>query len=490
MKLFKTFNLFIVLFFGLIFSACSDSSSSDNSDLQLASSERQFVWNAMNFWYFWQPDVPELADNQEFFDSQQAFQDFLMSFDTTEDLFVSLHFQADDFSFFIDNFEVFEQSQQGISQDFGFKFGLVQISGSNDVFGYVQFVLPDTPADTAGLLRGDIFTRVNGTKLTVDNFRDVLNSNRYDLTMAVIENSSINETGETITVEATTIEENPVFISKIIDAGGTSVGYLMYNAFQSNSHENLNNVFNTFISEGVQELVVDLRYNGGGSLTTSAALATMISGLGSDNEFGELTFSPKRSGQNQSISFLDQLPIFNNQGQQVAQEPINTLSLNRVYILTGFGTASASEVVINGLEPYIDVILIGRQTVGKDEGSLTLYDAPEPYTDKSQANPEHKKAIQPIILKIQNVEGEDYPTGFTPDFDINEIAFLENLPPLGNPSDPLLSKALEEISGGVAAKAASPTVPFRGRILFDSRDLRPFGKEMYVLPDVVKKFNF
>jgi len=486
MKLLKSIAVLFSL--SVVIISCN-SSSSDSENIQEAPSQRQFVWNAMNFWYFWQPDVPELADNGDFFESDQAFQDFLMSFNETEELYQALQFtQEDDFSFFIDDFEVFEQSQQGISEDFGFEFGLVQLSGSNNIFGYVQFVVENSPADSAGLIRGDIFTRVNGNTLTVDNFRDVLNTDRYDLTMAVIENGSLNETGETVTVQAITLERNPVFITNVLDVNGTKVGYLMYNAFQSNSHENLNNAFNTFTSEGVQDLVIDLRYNGGGSLTTSAALATMISGLGSESEFGELTFSPKRSAQNQPISFLDQLPLFNN-GQQVGQIAINSLTLSKVYILTGFGTASASEVVINGLEPYIDVILIGRQTVGKDEGSLTLYDAPEPYTDKTQANPNHRIAIQPIILKIQNVNGEDYPTGFIPDFDVNEIEFLENLPPLGDPSDPLLAKALEEITGAPVAKTQIEGTRLQVRMLSDSRDMKPFGKEMYVLPEIAKKLD-
>ena len=122
-----------VLLTALTFWGCSDSAGPDTS-IEEASSERQFIWDAMNFWYFWQEDVPELADSKTFFDDEQAFQDYLMGFSSSRALFNDLLFSEanftgsgeDDFSFFIEDFEVFQQGRQGISRDFGFNFGLVQ----------------------------------------------------------------------------------------------------------------------------------------------------------------------------------------------------------------------------------------------------------------------------------------------------------------------------------------------------------------------------
>jgi len=480
--------LLIVLSLFVIYS-CSDSNSTGpGNTIEEASAERQFIWNAMNFWYFWQEDVPELADDQAFFEDEQAFQDFLMNFDSPRSLFDALQFSAeDDFSFFIEDFEEFMQAQQGVSRDFGFNFGLVRINDTNDVFGYVQFVLDDSPADLAGLIRGDVFTSVNGTRLTVNNFREVLDADNYVLTLADFENGAVTETDETVEVQSVVLEENPIFLSMVLDTGNSRVGYLVYNAFRTNSHQNLNDVFGNFQTENIDELIIDLRYNGGGALVTSNALASLISGLGSSRQFSELTFNPKRSNNNRTESFLDRMPIFNEQGERDGEIAMNKLtSLNRVFILTGFGTASASEVLINSLKPFMDVILVGRQTVGKDEGSITLVDSPAPFTDKSNANPDHKYAIQPIILKIVNSNGEDFPDGFLPDTRINEIDFLDNLPALGDPSEPVLAGALSIIEGQepVASvfDAQMSIIPSNYKIIFDSNDMKRMAKEMYLLP--------
>jgi len=261
----------------------------------------------------------------------------------------------------------------------------------------------------------------------------------------------------------------------------------LYNAFQANSHQNLNDVFGNFTNEGIDELVLDLRYNGGGAVITSALLASMISGLGESNTFAVFTHNSKRSARNNEFPFLEQVPILDEDFNLVEQLPINTLSIDRLFVLTGFGTASASEAVINGLNPFMDVILIGRQTVGKDDASLTLYDTgTPPYTDRSNANPAHKNAIQPIVLKIRNSVDESNGTGFIPQNPLNEISFLVqngNLPPLGDENEPLLAKALELISGEPVAKAVVEShIPFRGEIFKDSKDLEQFGKEMYILP--------
>lgn len=481
----KTF-IYACLFGALALTSwsCKDNSTSPEPEIEEASAEKQFVWNAMNYWYFWQTDVPDLADDR--FSDDQAFQNYLMDFTDEEALFNELVYeQVDDFSFFIEDYVEFQQSQQGISESFGYEFGLVCIEDPcSDILGYVQYVLPNSPAKGAGLQRGDLFTRVDGTQLTNTNFQDLLfGTTSYVLGLAKIENNTISNTGETVSLQAVTLQENPVFLSRIIEKNGAKIGYLVYNAFRSNFHRELNEVFGTFAAAGIDELVVDLRYNGGGAVVSSAVLAGMISGLDDTNEFARFTFNNKRSDNNQSFPIFNMVPL-----EDDTEIAMNQLSLNQVYFLTGRGTASASEALINGLEPYMNVFLVGRQTVGKDEGSLTLYDAPVPYTNQENANPSHKRAIQPIILKIVNTEGRDYPQGFLPDEEVNEINFLENLPPLGNEMEPLLAKALERITGAPMAKA-KPSEAIQGYLLMDSRDLRTHGKEMYLLPETVKEIT-
>lgn len=481
----KLNSVWVLLIAAFVFAGCSDSSNptgSGNGNVEPASAQKQFVWNAMNYWYFWQGDVPDLADNR--FADDAALQKYLKGFSDAKSLYENLLYSDDQFSFFIDNYETFQQSQQGVSKSFGYQYGLVRIGSSSNIFGYVQYVLPDSPAENAGLQRGDLFTSVDGTQLTDTNYRDLLQGKTsYELSLAKIENDTISETGETVQMDAVTLTEDPVFLSEVIDTSSTKVGYLMYNAFHTNTHQELNDVFGDFKSQGIDELVLDLRYNGGGAGVTSRTLASLISGVDSSNVFSEYSYNSKRSAvYNRSVNFVEEVPIFDDQGNYQSSEAMNSLGIDRVYVLTDYGTASASEVLINGLEPYMQVVLIGGQTVGKDQGSYTLYDAPAPYLDESKANPDHKIAIQPIVLKVVNTNGRDYPDGFMPDYEVNELNYLEGgLPPLGTSDDPLLGKALELITGEQQmARTAQATDRFPGKLIRDSRDLQPYSKGLYL----------
>lgn len=499
----KFFSTSLILLLSITIWGCKDGTTGSDDNVEEASQKRQFVWDAMNYWYYWQTDVPELTDDMAYFDNEQAYHNFLMDFSSTEELFYGLLFSdgnfgeetgEDDFSFFIDDYEAFRQAQQGVSKDFGFEYGLVRYcKDCSEIFGYVQYVLDGYPADEAGLVRGDIFTAINGTALTINNYRSVLASDTYELTLADYNGGEITDNGETVTVNSTQVEENPILISKVIDTGSSKVGYMLYNSFQLNSHENLNNAFGEFKSEGINELVLDLRYNGGGRVVTADILASLISGVDASNNFIQYTFNEKRSGNNRSVPFLDEVPIYNDDEELTNEISMKTLNLDRVYILTGFGTASASEAVINGLIPFIDVTIIGRQTVGKDDVSFTLYDTPTPpYLSIEEANSGHRIAIQPIVAKSVNAVGESNNDGFLPqeDLRIREIDYLDDLPPLGEKSDPLFAKALELITGEPMAKSIAVPIPFSGETFKDSRDLDRFNnKGLYIVPGELESSN-
>lgn len=488
----KITRLSLFLMFMLLFWGCKDNSTSSEGSLTSANSQKNFVWNAMNYWYYWQADVPELADDMAYFDGQQDFQDYLIAYNDAEALYDDLIYEEeDDFSFFIDNYEEFQEARLGRSQNFGFEFGLVRFCGDcSEIFGYVQYVLDDTPADNAGLTRGDIFTEINGTELTVNNYQSLLSNSSYELTMAESIDGEIGENGETVTVSETEISENPIYLSKVIDAGAAKVGYLMYNSFQTNSHENLNNVFRNFNSEGIDELVLDLRYNGGGAVVTSRTLCSLISGLGDSDEFGTYSFNSKRAPQyNATINFYTEIPVYDESGNRSGEISKNAVSIDRLFVLTDYKTASASESVINALRAYMEVIVIGTQTVGKDDISLTLFDSGESteFLDDGNANPSHKMAIQPIIGKLVNADDLSENDGFIPDFIVSERQFLNDLPPLGDENEPLLAKALEQITGAPPAKSLQ-TVPEIQDQIFRTNLSKP-EDGMYILPDETEEFG-
>lgn len=499
----------LALLIAFVMTACSDNSGSTGPEPPPegkveASDQQQFVYNAMNYWYYWQDDVPDLADNR--FDSDQAKQNFLTSYTDAEALFEDLLYIDDDFSVFIEDYEEYQEEQDGIFAALGFEYGFIGFQNTDQLVGYVRYIIPGSPADDAGLQRLDLFTEVDGTQLSQSNANQLLtNDSPHTLTLADIEQTdqgvSFPETG-TVDIASEEVIEDPVYLSKVIESNNAKIGYMVYNAFRSNSHQALNDVMSDFKSQGIDELVLDLRYNSGGAVITSQLLASMISGLGSSDTFAEFTYNPKRSEQGETVPFLDVVPLqnedgdilINDDGEYVNSEPINTLSLNRVYVLVSRSTASASEALINGLSPYMNVSIIGTKTVGKDEGSLLLVDAPSPYLDEDQANPDHKNAILPIVLKIVNSQGEAYPEGFTPagQNNISEIT-VENLqarPALGDPEDPLLARALSLITGEPTPQSVEATP--RRNVLQEvdvwkhGTSLQPkYGKTMYIEPYMI-----
>jgi C-terminal processing protease CtpA/Prc len=154
---------------------------------------------------------------------------------------------------------------------------------------------------------------------------------------------------------------------------------------------------------------------------------------------------------------------------------LNRLQLNRVYILTTKSSASASELVINCLKPYIEVVQIGDKTAGKNVGSITLYDSPT-YA-KTNVNPNHKYAMQPIVLKIVDKNGfGDYTSGILPTTSLPEN--FANLGVLGATDEPLLEAAINQIIGSGKMLPQVPSVINRDFI--DAKSINPLGSEMYL----------
>lgn len=143
--------------------------------------------------------------------------------------------------------------------------------------------------------------------------------------------------------------------------------------------------------------------------------------------------------------------------------------------MTSNNTASASELVINGLKPHITVVQIGDKTVGKNVGSVTLYDSPTFGTQNR--NPKHRYAMQPIVLKIVNSVGfGDYFNGLQPDFLQKETA--STLGVLGDPDEPLLKTAIAKITG--TGRMIKPSVKQDFEFFIDSKSMRRFQNEMYI----------
>ena len=440
-KSMKSIRIIILsILLGNLFFSCSqdmDDVINNASTLEI----NQFIWRGMKNIYLYKSDVPQLQD--DYFGSNQELNDYLRNFNSPEDLFEALVAPQDRFSFLVDDYIELENALEGIALTNGMEYGLVRLSNTSSlVLGYVRYVLPNTSASKNGIQRGDLFHTVNGQQLTTDNYRQLLADPQYTIGLALLEDNNIISTGETVSLVKEQYTENPIFFADVLQTDEGNAGYLMYNSFSGSFDDELNAVFADFKTEGVTNLILDLRYNGGGSVESATDLASMITG-----QFTGEVFSTEQWNEDYQTYFEENNPseLVNRFDNEIRTgEPINSLFLPRVYIITSLRTASASELVINGLEPYIDVVQVGDTTTGKFQASVTLYDSWD--FGRRGASPSHTYAIQPLIYKSANAAGvTDFLNGLAPDVDI--IEDITNLGIIGDLNEPLLQASLQHIKG-------------------------------------------
>lgn len=452
----------------LLLSSCEDN---DDNAVPRSLEIKDFIWKGMNLYYLWQTDVPDLADDR--FETQTDLNSFLETYANPTDLFNSLRVPSptDRFSVIYSDYTVLEGVLSGNTLNNGMDYGLKFINSTTNVFGWVRYVIPNSDAASKNVQRGAIFYAIDGIPLTNDNYRTLLSSTTYTINLANYSETAgvvtITPNGQSVTLTKTNLAENPILLNSVITQGTHNIGYLMYNGFYSSFDSQLNTVFGSFASQNVTDLVLDLRYNSGGSVATATKLASMITGQFSGQLFAKQQWNAKAQ------AFF----LANNPGslENKFVSGLNRLQLNRVYILTTKSSASASELVINCLKPYIEVVQIGDKTAGKNVGSITLYDSPT-YA-KTNVNPNHKYAMQPIVLKIVDKNGfGDYTSGILPTTSLPEN--FANLGILGATDEPLLEAAINQIIGSGKMLPQVPSVINRDFI--DAKSINPLGSEMYL----------
>lgn len=442
----------------------------------------KFVYSGLQNYYLWADQITNLSPYR--FTVQDSLNAFLNKYTDPNELFTSLLYQyktIDKWSFIVDDSQIIDNWIQGISETMGFDFMLARIGTTGDVFGFVRYVYKASPAENAGIKRGDLFMKIDGTQLTVDNYQTLLFTKlTYTISMASVSGNAISLNGKSVTMTAIKMQENPIQMDTVMQVGNFKVGYLVYNGFNADFDIQLNNVFKKFKDAGIDKLILDLRYNGGGSVQTAIYLASMIHGTSTSDIF------LKRQYNNNLESYL-----INKYGAAYLNEsftgtilktatspatPINTLNLNKLYVITSDNTASASESLINGLKPYMQIFDVGINTAGKYVGSITLKD----WDANGVVNSNDNWAMQPIVLRIANKNNvSDFVDGLAPDYTAEED--IANLLPFGDPNETLLRVALNEIQGlPLAGKKSLKSEQLGLKKVFDSQDMKPFSKEMYI----------
>ena len=403
----------------LLLSACKEPVNLTDTAIELSScnvrSEKQELLQIMQQWYLWN-DEAEQANKYNNIN--------LDAFASDEELLDFLRYRPNEFDrgfSFITSPDA-DAALFGSGQFIGFGFSLIQGNDSNTIL--VSQVFAGGPAANAGIERGYQLQAIGGRSIATINAAEGVsnalgpNEIGISLMLSFADRTATPLTPVMLSKELVTIDPVPL-VSIIRDNLNQPIaGYLILTSFISTADQQLRDAFAVFTAEGVNEIIVDLRYNGGGLISTATTLGSLMAGPGNiGNVFSFLEFNSANSTENTAINFLS--------------EP-NAITLNRVVFITTGRSASASELVINALEPYFnnpnEIIIIGETTFGKPVGQSAFnYCA-------------NTKRLRPIAFRSNNVLGQgDYFNGLTMDCaasdDLTELLGDENEAMLANAID-------------------------------------------------------
>ncbi len=348
---------------------------------------------------------------------------------------------------FVTTKEESDAIQTGQDKDFGFfiKSSSVDVSAPLDsIYWFVSYVYDQSTAGAAGVKRGWIVNKINGTQLVYDQAGINMLNNIFfgTATTASFEFIKPDKSTTTESLSKSTFQANSVLYKGILTPGGKKVGYLVFNQFfGAPSRAELREAFTLFQSEGITDLVVDLRYNPGGSTETQDTLANLIAPLAADNQkMYTYQFNPQL--QQGNFPLLKKKPgyqkvSFSEATNTVNYEKAGTLNLGRVFFIVTHSSASASELIINNLKPYMDVKLIGDTTYGKPVGFFPIQ--------------VFNYAVYPVSFRTINSVGHaDYYSGFAPD----KLSADGVNKDWGDITEPSLAAALNYIASGTFGRAA------------------------------------
>jgi C-terminal processing protease CtpA/Prc len=432
----RYFSLAVVLL-AVLLTGCEDEKGKDLPIVEDSPNKKanEWIYKIMDENYLW---YEELSAKKSSLDFDQEPDEFFKKLLSDND-----GVKRNGNHFYFSTIEKKPEKSKAISETeptYGFEYIVYSFTDADFEYARVLYVLPGSPAEEAGLLRDDWIVGMNGSDNNITDAFTTLEEGSDALTVKIAK-PNYDKEGWTdkgdLTLSAAKIMSNtPLFKDSVYVYGDRKIGYLVYNHFSREAEgtddgaydTQMKSLFSEFKSEGVNEFVLDLRFNSGGLVTCAQLLSSLLAPANAlGKNFCTLSYNDKKKNRESKLNFDSRVSASN-------------LNLKRLYVLTGRFTASASEAVINCLKPYMDdVRIIGEKTIGKAVGS-------SPYGEDD----DYEWILHPITLRIVNSEGKaDYgQVGFEPDVFIDEYDYpFVKLLPLGDTKEVLLSAAIGEITG-------------------------------------------
>jgi C-terminal processing protease CtpA/Prc len=462
----KIFFTPVILFLAFTLFSCNNDDDVEPNFAQGSNEAiNNWIYDQLEIYYYWEDQLPAKENSNL----------------NPEDYFSSLIYsQEDRFSWIQPNFQELLNSLQGVSKEAGYEFTLYNDGAVPDgVLGQISYIKKGSPASEEDIKRGDIFTEINGTRLTIANYQSLLSGIRANHTINIIRYNDATETFDEIgsrDLMAIEFAENPNFLDTVYAINEKKIGYYVYNFFATGSTSSdssyineMDQIFQMFQNQGIQHLIVDLRYNSGGAESATINLASLIgSNISSGDIFVKRDFNDFLTEVYRERDESILIKNFKGKSANIGAQ----LENQSVVILTSSRSASASELLINGLLPYMDVFLIGETTVGKNVGSFSLFD---------NEDTENNWGMQPIVTKSFNSRDEsDYSTGFIPNIELRDNNLIKK--ELGDVHELLLASAIQHLTGVVARQAQQLPQKIANDIYSSLEAKRSFGIYTIELP--------
>ena len=415
-----------------------------------------FVWSAMNAYYKYQGEIPDLADTK--FVTQDELNDYLDDFNTPEELFNSLLYQNDIASIISADYNELEAAEDVITTTTGLFLDIAE-DEHEGYYAYAKYVIKDSNAYDLGIRNGMIFTQINGATVTAETNVDIVyTENVGSLTHADYVNGSAAANGiitSDILVDVDS-QQNPIVATNVFNATNSTIGYLAFNHFSNDFSSELNSVFSDFSSNDINALILDLRYNtGDGDIEMANYIGSMITGQFEGEVFTKQLWNEKvmTNINNEFLTtyFPDEIEF-----EDETSERINSLGLDTLYCIVSEETSSISVILLNALTPYITVVLIGEPTGNNNLVSTILYDSDDYTKTGENFNTNHTYAIQPIVFEAVNSNNEN--NALPINISINEDDFTLEYGFLGDENEPLTARTIEYLVTGAKPSLANPII--------------------------------